>query len=355
MELSKKRSRTEMEDNNSNSRATTPLLKTRQVAIKKQDPITIDQVWVHGGCPDGMGAATVAYLYGQTQEDEKTFEFKYLFHGSAMPSGKDKHIVIFDFCPKKEELEVLLQECKSIGIYDHHKSAFPVMDDFPEICTYDNDHSGVGLAWSFFFPEYTKPPLWVSYIEDRDLWRFKYGEKTKQLAAFLYYNGHEMNPESWFYALYKESLEDAGLEFSSFVKDVTDNDFIWTLEDSDEILEKGAAMLKVQDSIVSRRSKYVKKATFCGIPCAVSNDNEFVSEICNAILEKHQDIKLVLSWRMDHINDSYCFSMRSREKDKEISCGVICAKFGGGGHDQAAAFKLPGIDTNLVEFLAKNL
>ena len=170
-------------------------------------PNEIDQVWVHGGCPDGMASATVAYLYQQLHRPEKEYEFRYLSHGLPVPVAKDANIVIIDYCPTDSQMEILLRECKSLHIRDHHKSSIPVMIKYNSFCTYDMQHSGVGLAWEYFFPNRSVPD-WVRFVEARDLWKFDQdGESIKQIATFLWYSC-DATPKSWAHKLFKDEKQD---------------------------------------------------------------------------------------------------------------------------------------------------
>lgn len=49
---------------------------------------------------------------------------------------------------------------------------------------FDNDKSGASLTWSYFFPEEEMPEL-IKYVEDSDLWRYKYGDETKYVTKYL--------------------------------------------------------------------------------------------------------------------------------------------------------------------------
>ncbi|MDO8579716.1 MAG: phosphoesterase [bacterium] len=50
---------------------------------------------------------------------------------------------------------------------------------------FDNKKSGASLAWDYFFPEEKKPEL-IKLVEDRDLWIWKYGQKTKDVGNSLF-------------------------------------------------------------------------------------------------------------------------------------------------------------------------
>src|SRR6202008_336373 len=41
------------------------------------------------------------------------------------------------------------------------------------------------MTWAFLHDAAGPPPALIAYVEDRDLWRFAYGDKTKQFAAAL--------------------------------------------------------------------------------------------------------------------------------------------------------------------------
>ena len=117
--------------------------------ISKCDPKEIKEIWVHKNCPDGMGAALTAFCYAKNQGI--VYNFVFLTHGEPLPNAKNKRIAIFDFCPKQPDLQKLIEEAKSVIVYDHHESERDTVNMFPDNCYYSETHSGVFLAWKFFF------------------------------------------------------------------------------------------------------------------------------------------------------------------------------------------------------------
>lgn len=53
------------------------------------------------------------------------------------------------------------------------------------VFVFNNKKSGASLAWDYFFPKEKKPEL-IKLVEDRDLWTWRYGQKTKDVGNYLY-------------------------------------------------------------------------------------------------------------------------------------------------------------------------
>src|SRR3989344_5362343 len=85
--------------------------------------------------------------------------------------------------------EFLADGFKVISI-DHHVGAEgenrKLMDKNKNFTfVFDNKKSGASLAWDYFFPKEKKPEL-IKLVEDRELWIWKYGQKTKDVGNSLY-------------------------------------------------------------------------------------------------------------------------------------------------------------------------
>lgn len=85
--------------------------------------------------------------------------------------------------------EFLAKGFKVISI-DHHIGGREENDNLAKTdknftFIFDNEKSGASLAWDYFFPEEKKPEL-IELVEDRDLWKWKYGQKTKDVGNYLY-------------------------------------------------------------------------------------------------------------------------------------------------------------------------
>lgn len=134
----------------------------------------------HGNCADGFGAAwAVRKALGD-------IEFHPGKYGEVPPDVEGKDVVMVDFSYKRPELLTMAEKANTILIIDHHKTAAENLVDLPHnvICKFDMEHSGAVLAWNYFFPEESPPPL-LLHIEDRDLWRFSL-ENTRQIQANVF-------------------------------------------------------------------------------------------------------------------------------------------------------------------------
>lgn len=177
----------------------------------------------HGNCADGFTAAWAAWkFFGDDAE------YYAGIHQADPPDVKGRDVVLVDFCYKPETLRQMQLSARSILVLDHHKSA---SEDLPDlsftneehltvirmdserwtaprtwnyvqgcviqdqwegirkaiIYTYfDMERSGAGIAWDFFHPGATRPAL-VNHVEDRDLWRFAIpGTREIQATVFSY-------------------------------------------------------------------------------------------------------------------------------------------------------------------------
>ena len=144
-------------------------------------PVT---VFYHAGCPDGFGAAYAAWLrFGASAR------YRAMHHGQpwemAEIAGHDVFILDFSFAP--DALETMAALAGSVVQIDHHASARQpwaarltkapdgreifIHPALPLTVIFDLGKSGVRLAWEHFHPD--RPvPLVLRHVEDVDLWRF---------------------------------------------------------------------------------------------------------------------------------------------------------------------------------------
>jgi oligoribonuclease NrnB/cAMP/cGMP phosphodiesterase (DHH superfamily) len=107
-------------------------------------------------------------------------------HQEPPPDVTGEDVVIVDFSYKRPVLLSMAMKAHSILIIDHHKTAAEDLVDLPANVTavFDMDHSGAVLTWMHFFPGREPPPL-LLHIEDRDLWRFAL-KNTRQIQANVF-------------------------------------------------------------------------------------------------------------------------------------------------------------------------
>ena len=157
----------------------------------------------HYPCDDGFGAAWII-----NKALNGAVEFHPGIYGKPPPDVTDRDVILVDFSYKKDVLEEMKKVAGTILILDHHKTAEEDLADWPKLdptttlnefaamanpenrffALFDMTRSGAGIAWDFFNPGQPRP-LFVEYLEDRDLWKKKLGygdEFTIALRSYPY-------------------------------------------------------------------------------------------------------------------------------------------------------------------------
>lgn len=286
-----------------------------------------DVVFYHDKCMDGFTAAWAIWTrWGNAPE--------YVARNYGMEPRIDaagKHVLIVDFSFPREHLEALIVTgAKSVVILDHHKTAqadlepyaiddagFPGFEEGdvqraiqvhgPILAVFDMERSGAGLAWDFAHGLGDRPQL-VNLVEDRDLWRFDFGDGSKFLHLAL--TSGETSFERW-----NEADEDI-----------------------DGFIARGQAIAAYRDSlvdeIVERASTItINGETGVGVDCPYG----LASDVGHRLLDDWPDASFAAAIVRGERTISY--SLRSRDDRADVS--ALAKQFGGGGHRNAAGFKVP--------------
>lgn len=288
----------------------------------------------HGNCDDGFGAAwaiwkrwgnEVAYVPGT--------------YGKPLPDAAGKHVLFVDFSAKRPEIDAMAQVAKSIVIIDHHKTAEADLAPFavgprgdqwerfkpeeleamlgteamsgrpPVLAWFDMNCSGARLAWYFAHEvgHNEPPPTIISLIEDRDLWRFAYGDRTKQFSAAL--RTYPMTFETW------------------------DN----LAENVSNLVEEGSAILRSHKANIAKFLKDAYWAELGGFRVPVVNvPYHYASDTAHAMLSEYPDAPFTACWFMRGDGMTQ-WSLRSEDSRQDVS--EIAKSMGGGGHRNAAGFQ----------------
>lgn len=281
----------------------------------------------HGSCDDGFGAAwaiwrrwgnEVAYYPG--------------VYGKPLPDAAGKHVLFVDFSAKRPEIEAMAKVAKSLVIIDHHKTAEAELAPFriteaeadnfhPEaidellggrwdrgqvLAWFDMDQSGAVMAWKF--ARNNTPPKFLELIQDRDLWRFAFGDSTKWFSAAL--RTYPMTFETW-------------------------NDLA---DDPDGLMDDGVGILRAHNANIEKFMTDVYQDDIGGHRVPVVNvPYHYASDTAHAMLQKFPDAPFTACWfrRGDGMIQ---YSLRS--EDSRLDVSEIAKKFGGGGHRNAAGYQL---------------
>lgn len=280
----------------------------------------------HGNCDDGFGSAWAVWrAFGDA------VEYFPGVYGKEPPDVTGKHVVLVDFSYKRPVLDAMFKQSKSLLILDHHKTAAAdlegllapfgpgwkrhmdnIYQDECENCPqpyalFDMERSGAQITWDFFHDGTPRPQM-IDYIGDRDLWRFKLGDDTRQFSAAL--RTYPMDFQTW------ERL--AG-------------------KTSTLILE-GQVILRAHRANITKfmADAYVQAVGGHNVP-VVNVPYHYASDTAHELLTAFPDAPFTASWfkRGDGLIQ---FSLRS--EDSRLDVSEIAKKYGGGGHRNAAGFQV---------------
>jgi len=260
-------------------------------------------VLYHANCPDGFGAA-----WAFRRKFGASAEYIPVTHGEERPCVKDRDVFIVDFSYDRAIMLEMEQEASSLVVLDHHKSAQEHSGDL-EFCYFDMNHSGAYLAWDYLFPD-DNVPLLIQYVEDRDLWKWELDSSMEILSAV---DAFKKDFKTWD-------------RLSSFLDAV--NSITWV-----KVRSMGEGILKYKDTLIASMSRHQYRIDILEYNVPVINVPFFQSEIASDMAEGED-----FSAAYYYDGEGYCFSLRSRDDGVDVSKIASC--FGGGGHRNAAGFRV---------------
>ena len=270
----------------------------------------------HKNCTDGTTAAAVILKkFPDATVIPIEHNFKYEDFEQILGQIDENTIVyIVDFALKPEYLNKVLEKAKKVINLDHHISMKNTLEEIKDPkfeFVFDNDKSGASLTWQCLFN--TKPPEIIKYVEDKDIWKWQYGEITKYVNDYLFL--YTNKPEEL-----KELLD----------KDITD------------IIEKGKIINQFSSYLINTFVERAKN-TFIKIgnyKVRAFNTGLFQSEIGNLLSTKYNEAVCLFSINGDYVKLSF------RSLDNHNPSALDLANLlNGGGHRNAA-----GASVSINEF-----
>ena len=313
------------------------------------NPIT---VIYHADCADGFGAAYAAWRrFG----DAATY--RPMHHGQpwemAEIAGHEVYILDFSFSPDK--LEAVSSLAQSVVQIDHHASArrpwvqhlAPAADGseyyrhpaLPLTLCFNLDKSGARLAWEYFHP--AQPvPLILRHIEDLDIWRFalpgtRAVGRALRLLEFDFALWDELmrtapTPDSPRYKALLAEGESIERFFQTEIDRLAKSQLVMPARLRGEPLDPLQALRHGLPTLVEEARAW---RAISGL--AINANALFASELGDRLAERSGSFGLI--WQLG--NDGQVkASLRARGK---IDVAEIAANYGGGGHPNAAGFRLP--------------
>lgn len=278
----------------------------------------------HGNCDDGFAAAYA--VWKRFGDEVEYLPWQYGQDGSPDVDGKD--VLIVDFSFKKEEMAALADRAARIIVLDHHKTAEAELADFTKLqCVggpfekrhadrllsgvgvcFDMEKSGCRLAWEYCFGNAT-PPDWFAAVEDRDLWRFALRD-TKEICI---------------------AIRSLPREFD-----------LWDMFTAERLANDGVAIRRYVDMIVGNICDTAFEEEIAGhrVPVAACS-YDFVSEVAHELLNRNPAAPFAACVVRSY--DGTTYSLRSMDDRMDVS--EIAKAKGGGGHRNAAGFRVDLIET----------
>jgi len=276
----------------------------------------------HGNCFDGFTAAwTVWKRFGDNVD---FFEGHY---GAEPPDVTGRDVIIVDFSYKRRVLMEMAKSARTIFVLDHHKTAeeelrgllserhydpnaWADMAEFdgtyPVRAVFDMDRSGAGLAWDFFHPGKARIPL-INHVEDRDLWRFAL-PFTREVHAAM----------------------------SSYPFDFGAWDEIAAKCARGDLIAEGAAIDRKHLRDIETLLKITKtRISIMGHDVPIANLPITMCSDAGNIMAKGEPFAVTY---YDGPTERH-YSLRSTDAGLDVS--MVAKAYGGGGHRNAAGFKLP--------------
>lgn len=258
----------------------------------------------HHNCTDGFGAAWVVH-----KALGETVEFHPGVYRESPPDVSGKNVVLVDFSYPREVIIEMAKVANSILIIDHHKTAIEDLVDLPSNVgtVFDQGFSGAVLTWRYLFPKEPAPAL-LNHIQDRDLWKFEL-DKTKAVLSGLRSYPFDFNVWSQFIDAGQRGIDQLIVEGESIERKYR--------IDLDGILASS-----------------VREMEILGHRVLIANaPGMFASDIGNRLTQGRP-----FGGSYYDTQEGRSFSLRSTDAGEDVS--LIAKHFGGGGHRNAAGFRV---------------
>lgn len=256
----------------------------------------------HANCADGFGAA-----WAVRAALREGVEFHAAGYGSEPPAVDGRTVYIVDFSYPRAVLIDMASRAQKIVVLDHHKTAQADLspEGLPVNVTvhFDMQRSGARMAWDFFHPE--QAPALIQHIEDRDLWRFDLS-CTREIQAALFSYPYD-------FAVWDDLMRAS----------------------TEQLAMDGAAIERKHHKDVAELVSVTQRRMVIGghdvpvanLPYTMSSDAGHLMAAGEPFAACYWDTA-----------ENRVFSLRSTDAGLDVS--EIAKQYGGGGHRNAAGFRV---------------
>ncbi|MED5545816.1 MAG: DHH family phosphoesterase [Pseudomonadota bacterium] len=305
-----------------------------------------DQTWkpdiviYHDKCVDGIVAAWACWRRWGNEPAYIACNY-----GFAPPGDlAGKNVLMVDFSFPADVLKGMVEAgAHSIVILDHHVTAEAALAKFryhenspgafgpeditgilscveeqqlaPIIAFFDMNRSGARMAWDFALG--TEPGRLVELAERYDLWRFQPGTGDDAEALHVEIQAGDMTI--------------ARME---------------ELDRHDLPIERGRAILRWRDQLVMEIAQRAHRRTVAGVEnvIAVECPYSLVSSVGHYLLDQHPDAPFAAM----AVSGATAVTWSLRSHDDRMDVGAVAKGMGGGGHRNAAGFRMDIMDGDMA-------
>lgn len=261
-------------------------------------------VLYHYPCLDGFTAAWAAKKFFGDEAEYIPADYS----GKVNVDLSNKEVYFVDYSFKRPRMMEVARVAKRVIVLDHHKSA---IEDLAELYeqgviegVFDLHRSGAGITWDYFFSDLNRPPM-VDYVEDRDLWRYALPNSREVNYALF---SHEYNFDTW------DQLAETPIN---------------------TLIAEGIAIWRKHMKDVQELSQQSRLMSIGGHVVPVVNVNyTYGSEVGNILAQGQK----FAGYYWIGNDGGYNFGLRSTDDGLDVS--EIAIRYGGGGHRNAAGFKV---------------
>lgn len=282
----------------------------------------------HDDCFDGLGAAWALF---KRFPDATFINVK---HSDPPPPDLEGKIVyLVDFCYFISDLLEIARVAEEVHIFDHHKDKEPEIEKFVDTmrvmdfdpakfnAVFDRSRSGALITWQQLHPNLHVPKI-ILHISDRDLWLFQF-ENTATVMAGL--GAHQLDLLVW------DRIFHWDPSYQQTDPDHPHNRMMFVLEND------GHVITRKQTNDVKRLIDLTRREVTLGdhtVPL-VNLPRTLLSEALD-VLNKEAPFAAGYFDSKDYRE----YSLRSCAHNG-IDVIPIAKLYGGGGHPNAAGFRVP--------------
>ena len=276
-------------------------------------------VFYHANCIDGFFSACICLKFLLKNKIKiQNIDFIPSLYDQEIELDKilDRNIFILDFSWKENEMNVIVQNCKSLTWIDHHSGSEKLFNKIrnnfklTEYSAHDNNYCGTTLTWKSLLINENSPKI-LMYIEDYDLHKKIFKTDTDSVVEYVNYS----------------------CNFNEPTIEVLKEKFL-----SNESKHIGKILLNQKNTLVKKMCSKRNEFSFSNIKIGVVNSSIYNNEVANYLCENFDcDIGISFYFDKNLPNKKYWkHSVRTSRNDIDVQS--FCENFGGSGHKKASGF-----------------